>query len=56
MMKQHEPKKVGPYHWPSSKEVIIGTSIGQESGAAAGAMEGYYLLAYSLWLAHPAFL
>jgi hypothetical protein len=39
-----------------TKEVRTGTQAGQEAGADAEAMEGYYLLACFLWLAQLAFL
>jgi len=40
----------------SPKEVRTGTQEGQEAGADAEAMEGYYLLACFPWLAQLALL
>jgi hypothetical protein len=45
-----------PYCYSSSKEVRTVTQAGQEAGADAEAMEGYYLLACFPWLAQLAFL
>jgi hypothetical protein len=39
-----------------TKEVRTGTQAGQEAGTDAEIMEGWCLLAWSLWLAQPAFL
>jgi hypothetical protein len=39
-----------------TKEVRTGTQAGQEAGADAEAMKGYYLLACFPWLAQLAFL
>jgi hypothetical protein len=45
-----------PHCCSSSKEVRTGTQAGQEAGAHAEAMEGWYLLACFPWLAQPALL
>jgi hypothetical protein len=45
-----------PHCCSSPKEVRTGTQAGQEAGADAEAMEGYFLLACLPWLAQLALL